>query len=474
MKTFADLFSHLTSIALLVFLFQIPIFDLSDWGISILYKIQNSKYNYVFFAATKFISYHVLYSLVGLFFMHIVVIKPIFVETNNFVFFFCCSITVNCWLKILFGETRPYMYALLSHKLDIRNIGCETDFGMPSGHLFIATALYYMARVRYFVTDVSKQHIFSNKSHNCIETYCFKSETIKLRAEQRLRYYLFNFLSIFGFITLSISRYVAGAHFLPQVLFGFIFGFVWSHLYFKYISVTIRRFLYNLATRKGDVDSYVAHFWVIYIYGCLIALALAICKLYLNNTVEFSLLEEYLLKACGPGLHLGLRNFQDSFLAVIPLFILVFHRTIGAGSQTQISCKKTFQNLTRTQQLLRLFIILTPPALIATINIRIKHHYRNNTIKSTYFIISLASMICCCVLIAFCYSILQPLFLYRFGLLLKGELINENDKTASLVIEMNRCGDFCGEIYHLNNPQANRLLNANNSDEDIEMRELKI
>lgn len=423
MKTHIDLFTHLVSLGMLIFLFQIPIFDLSNWAVILLQMIQSSEYKDQMFLCTRIVSYGILFTLLGLFLIHNFVIKPNYLESTNYLVFLASTITINCWLKILFGETRPYMYALLSDKAIIEKVDCETDFGMPSGHLFVTTALYYVARVRYYETYKSESHRQSNIALEVNEGYFMRPEQIFIRVDRLIRYNTYNYLSIFYLVLLAICRYVAASHFIPQVIFGFLFGFAWSYIYFRYLATDLKLILYQLITKKGNTDVSLRKISGIFIIGSASSLGLVLCKLYLNNTVETTKLEKYLSDACGAGFHLGLRNFNDSFLGLVPLFMLYFYRLVDFRTRIPFYNAKTFIDLSFLRKVIRCILFCLPVAL--AIGLKYFFHYVISQIFSNveYAIISLLAFIFICITLAFYYAAVQPLLLSKTGVLLSKEYI---------------------------------------------------
>ena len=470
MKSSSDLFAHLVSLGMLIFLFQVPIFDLDNWGVMLLEMIQSSEYSETLFLITKIVSYMILCFLIGLFLIHNLVIKPNFIETSNYIVFLCSTITINSWQKILFGETRPYMYALLSDKAKLTMVDCETDFGMPSGHLFLTTALYYVVRVRYYETLKKESHNLSNLALNIREGYFLKPDKIYIKAGRTLSYNAYNYLSLFYILLVAICRYVAASHFLQQVVFGFIFGFVWSYIYFRYLSSDLKLIVYNLITKSKQAGNQLTTITLIFIAGTCLSFSLVLCKLYLNNTAETTKLEEYLTEACGPGFHLGLHNFSHSFLSIVSLVMLYSYKLVNIRSYILSPSAYNFGDLGFLRKLLRLFLFCIPIIIMIGLGYFFQYISSHFFTYEEYGIVSLVAFISTCTILAFHYAIVQPLLLYRFKVLLNKEFLFIKTQSLSLDSERSEDMHICNDETDEDTVGDSFLNYSDDAKKDIEMR----
>lgn len=427
MKTMYHILQPIASLAVIVFVLQLPVSDLHSFSVAIIEYLHDSVLNIPLRIVTKTISYLVLGCIILVFLVHNFIIKPKFARSMDYIMFLCSAIGLNCFLKVLFGEIRPFMYVLMRKK-ESENFDCETDFGMPSGHLFLATCVYYMYRIRYFSNrpcpgeDGSALHIDLFDSEIETDFMVPYESKIKQEGPMELSYHSFNLLSGFYLFILAISRYVAGSHFILQVLFGFLFGFLYSYIYFRYFSMFYQKLVYSIYIDPPSRNLTLKAINRLFLTLLLIEAILVVCKMKLNNTKEVGMLEDLLTDACGFGFHLGLKNFHDSLNIFTPLIGLNMINLMDLSKRMPRTSEITYFDLKRTDKIVRFVFFLGPFLVVYLIKWSFDSMVFIITGEKMYSSISIVVQLISCVFMGYYYAILLPLLLYKTGLTLKKEL----------------------------------------------------
>lgn len=153
MNNSIKLFRIFLSILLIIFITQIQYSHLSSITIAIITSIQESFLGSILKVVCFFISYiSILLLLLG-FITYSIVFKPNYIRNSLILVFLSWTIALFSFLKLFTTELRPYMYSYLVSVGNVKTWDCETDFGMPSGHMIFVIALYYIYKVEFFCME---------------------------------------------------------------------------------------------------------------------------------------------------------------------------------------------------------------------------------------------------------------------------------------------------------------------------------
>ena len=236
----------LFAVIMLILVLQLEIDALSNIAAELLELLHGSFMLGAIRLITKTISYLFLGVIIVVFIVQCYIVNPNVIENNVGLTFFILSLVLNNWLKLLFGELRPFMYARLHGMDDVEIIDCETDFGMPSGHVFLVVSLYYLFKETFFrekrsVIEKEMQEI--NEDHHLFTQYFFNVQEQEVRYTdcqykvrgRAMKLGTFKALFISYIALVALCRYLAASHFVLQVFFGYLVAMLWSRFYFRYL-----------------------------------------------------------------------------------------------------------------------------------------------------------------------------------------------------------------------------------------------
>lgn len=121
------------------------------------------------------------------------------------------SFFLTSTMKILYKDTRPFL-----EYQEIKALDCETGYGYPSNHV---------------LTSIPAFLIFFDIVFQRFKFYEFKNA--------KLINFFGHFVLMVFFILLAISRMVIGVHYLHQVLFGFILGYLTYFFFTDYLGCNL-------------------------------------------------------------------------------------------------------------------------------------------------------------------------------------------------------------------------------------------
>jgi membrane-associated phospholipid phosphatase len=420
------------TILMTVFVFQLAHNPLSDFAVGIIGSIHKSSFNQFFIIFTKFISYAVLLTCLGLFLLQILYVSPHAVENASSITFLCLTIYLNSTLKLLFAEFRPYMWAVL-RKLEVQMYDCETDFGMPSGHVFLGVCFYYLLRMAIFeeLEKLESPRQVIDESRKSFVGHLIKFKDAKQKLGQakfrfhvfEIKMHWFNFILLTYIILLAISRVLAASHYLSQVLFGFLTGFSWGWIFFTYLRQPLRGLVHEILAVPNSRPKTRRLINLTVLIMSLITTALYVIRQLLRNETERNLLVDFLKINCNSHMILENKNLQDSMLILLPVFMLNFYVIFPPRKfiSTTTEARPLFWSLNRENKLLRFVVLVLPMLFILIIKITIdktiKQYYDHATV---YDFINMAFFL---LMFAFLYSVVLPFIFNKLGILLRDEFI---------------------------------------------------
>ena len=428
------------TIIILIFAMQIAYEPLSTFAVEIVGSIHQSAINQFLIVATKFISYVVLFGCMGLFLLQIFYVSPHAVENASSLTFLCLTIFINSALKLVFGEIRPYMLGILKD-LNVTMYDCETDFGMPSGHVFFGVCFYYLLRMAIFeemeTIDIPQE--VANESRKSFVKSLVQPKTAKNRLDQakfkffifEIRMHVFNLVVITYVILLSISRVLAASHYILQVLFGFLAGFSWGWIYFTYLRQPLRSFVHEILAVPSARRKTRRMINLIAVVMFLLTIAIYLVRKIFRNEGEHLKIAIRLKLTCNRHIVLEDKNLLDSLLLWLPIFIFNMYAVLPPKKfiNATRSLRPIFWELGKANKLLRFVVLLLPCLFVFLIKLFFDHVIKTFYDHSTIF--DYLSMIFILFLFAFLYSVLFPFILDRLGILLRNEYIEDGGSSSS-------------------------------------------
>lgn len=428
------------TIVLLIFATQIAYEPLSKFAVEIVGSIHESSLNQFLIIATKFISYAVLFGCMGLFVLQIFYVSPHAVENASSLTFLCLTIYLNSTLKLLFGEIRPYMFAILN-KLPLDMYDCETDFGMPSGHVFVGVCFYYLLRMAIFeeLEKLETPQKVADESRKSFVNNLVSLKATKQRLGQakfrffifEIKMHMFNLVLLTYIILLAIARVLAASHYTFQVLFGFLTGFSWGWIYFAYLRQPLRSFVHEILAVPNARPKTRRLINLMSALMLAITLAFYLLRKLLRNEIERAVLANFLKVKCNSHMILEDKNLLDSMILLLPIFIfniyalLPLKKFINAAPEL----RRVFWDLSKADKLLRFLVFLLPTLFIFIIKVVLDHIIKRFYDYATIF--DYLNMTFFLLLLAFLYAVLLPLILDRLSLLLRNEFIEDGGSAGS-------------------------------------------
>jgi hypothetical protein len=466
------------TILMLIFATQIAFEPLSEFAIGIVGSIHKSSMNQFLIISTKFVSYAVLFGCLGLFVLQILYVAPHALENASSLTFLCMTIYLNSTLKLVFGELRPFMYSILK-SLSVEMYDCETDFGMPSGHVFFGVCFYYLLRVAIFeeMENLDIPQNVTNESRRSFVRHLVNFTATKQKLGQaRFRFFVFeikkhtfNFVLITYIILLAIARVLAASHFTLQVLFGFMTGFSWGWIYFAYLRQPIRNFVHEILAVPSSRPKTRRLVNMITVVFLVITLILFFVRRLLRNEAQRAILAYFLKVKCHSHMILENKNLLDSMLILLPALIFNFYSLMPPKKfvNAPTDLRPEFWSLTKANKLLRFVVFMLPISLIVIVKVLL-----DKVIKSYYTyatILDYLNMAFFLTLLAFLYAVLLPLILDRLNLLLKNEFIEDGNGSDSLYLIQDEAEDS-NPLHGNRNSNLNEFLRNNSNGGDASSR----
>jgi len=212
---------------------------LHEEGIHIVNYLQSSQRLINFFKIFAFLGSKIIKFYIFLFIICICNFHHafIFVLLTYFSQFLCAI------LKIIYKDTRPFL-----EFNEILALDCETGYGFPSNHELTSIPSYLI------FLDILFVRFGINKIKN-----------------EKLIYFIGHFLLFAFFISLGISRMVAGVHYLHQIIFGFALGYLNYFIFTDLLKINLDKNNQNEFVEafygKENIKKYILIYLIIYIFS---------------------------------------------------------------------------------------------------------------------------------------------------------------------------------------------------------------
>lgn len=430
MKNIFHFLHRITSVLLLIFLSEILFEPLSIGAVWIIQGIHQSPFNPFLIVFTKIISYGIVGVIAAFFVVHNLIIKPNYLRTFDFIVFLFFSLFLFSFLKSIFGELRPFMFSILEKYGTVYMYDCETDFGMPSGHVFMMTCFFFLFKMRYyteedeFFLDNTYERRMTNKDYTYIK---INEVVISSKSYFGMDYKLFKKGFSFYIFLVAVCRFIAASHFMNQVIFGCLCGCIWSKYYFAFISRPLKKMILDITFKRGSRQNSIKSINITF-YSILTACTiLVLTKLVFNNSEEIEVLEREIFNQCGLKFFLGLKNINDSFWGLLVLWMINLVNVVNLSKRIKVKPKKTFYQLSTVKRIIRILIICVPPGFIFLVKGTIDNMVVELIYKTRFDFLNMVNQIMMNLTLAFYLSILLPLLLYNTGVLLDSDFLFKED-----------------------------------------------
>lgn len=471
MKKYVLILRIVLSLFILIFLSQIQYEQLSDISVNFLETIHKSILNPFIYIFTKIISYFILITIIVIYFIYTIIIKANIIDNATTLTFISWSVYIFCVLKMIFGELRPYMYALLYKRAEIEIYDCEPDFGMPSAHLFLATIFYYLFKKTFFCLDDEIQ-----STNFDMDAFSARFEFEKVPSRYKKDGVLmfgayfgirpFNVLSFLYLILLALSRFFASSHYILQTVCGFIFGYYWAKIFFCYLNPKLRIFFADIIISPGSREKSTKLFYIIHLLFFALGLLIALFRNFFRNPLETEALTEILKNNCKTFFLLEFKNVYDSLILIIPMTFVFSYRNFNLSKIIDDSNKNIrFLDLLSSQKILRfllLFFFAGIPYIAKTLlDYLIVSLYPTQNLN----ILNMLNSVLFYIIISIVLSLILPYLYFRNDSLLEFEYLTKEHFDDNIEkSDMSMISDIKDEIF-----SPEKIIKQSN--ENVEMKE---
>lgn len=374
---------------------------------------------FVFFKAVNYVS---LYGLVLVFLGHTIFVHPNWPNTLANITFFCISMALNSLLKLAFGEMRPFIRNLLGPNLKVLN-DCETDFGMPSGHLWFAVTLYQLYKVSFF--EKMPEEGRPRQPDAPLEFQDRQMQSL----ESSMSFSLFNRLSFGYLFLLGVGRWGAGSHTVLQILVSLTLSLSLTNIFVAHHFRPLRSYFREMLVwpERKKASSFFALRVHAGLLGCISVLFVA--RTVLEDTAQQALLHERLFPVCGNCLVQQQKNLVEGMILFLPVFMIALLHSTRMSSRFNNYQRKQLHyfDLTRREKVLRLMIfvclVIIPFFGKELIEYVTLWFVPESLALLFYGLIEVIALF----LVALCIVVLAPIFLFEFSVLLKNEFVYIED-----------------------------------------------
>ncbi|KAL4432659.1 hypothetical protein ABPG74_004952 [Tetrahymena malaccensis] len=215
------------------------------------------------------------------------------------------AVYLICFLKLWYTDPRPYFVYP-----DLQGIGCDPEFGKPSGHALITSVLFYLMfdsfvnkkifspvitqqddKQQYKETRVVDIEMIPQDSSNNSPQQQGQSLNIKeiIYQERFLNSFIYLPIYLALLLLVGFARIILGAHSFNQVLLGWAYGLLYILFYRQKLEKFIENSLLIVIDKKFENDKQKIKYLFIMTAIYIIALALSMIFYYIaDNSVTQS------------------------------------------------------------------------------------------------------------------------------------------------------------------------------------------
>ena len=439
MKELTKISRMIIAIIVFIFITQILFERSSNFPLNIIESIHNTRLKDALVYISKIFSYLIISIFLVYFFMITFVVDPNIVDNTLNIIYICTSLFLAAYSKLLLAELRPFMYAYLTKSNKIWIFDCESDFGAPSNHIFYSVITYYLYKTRFFE---KRYHVVLSEKRQDSSSNEFRKNFFDLKKNdfvyKKDGWKIFNFffplklmnIIFFSFIGgLIFFRYIAGSHFFTQSFFSLILVFFWSHVFFVYLRLDIRRYIADIVTNPNTRLRSTKYFNFLIYLLIFHTFIMAICRSYFQNQAETDQLYHLISKKCDHFYTIENQSLKDSLILLFPIFLLNFYNFLNIGWTLKDKTKKNqrFRDLDTKKKGLRYLFFLSIAGLIFLLKISIDYIVIKNTVGNFFNGYNIFIYGIYMILLALFIGILYPYLMIKQEALLKYEFLYEED-----------------------------------------------
>lgn len=427
------------SIIVFIFITQILFEQTSPFPLKIIEYIHDSPLKGSLIYISKVFSYLIIGLLLVFYFLYTFVVNPNVIDNTLSIIYICTTCFVCAYTKLILAELRPFMYAYLTKISKLWVFDCESDYGAPSTNIFYAVIVYYLFKTRFFER---RYHIVLSEYRQDDRDNDFRSEFFEMEKngynykEEGCKIFGSFFpLSLFNIIFYSyigglvFFRYVAGSHFLLQLICSLIMVFFWSNIFFCYLRLKIRKFIADIVTHPNTRLRTTKYFNLIIYLLIFHTLIMAFCRSYFQNQTETDSLYHLIRKKCDHFYTVENQSLKDSLILIFPIFLLNFYNFFNIKSSLSNPQKKnqTYFDLDGKKKFFRYFFFLLFSGLTFLIKLSVDYIVIKNTESDFFNGYNMVIYGIFMILLAAFIGILFPYLMIKNDCLLKYELLYDED-----------------------------------------------
>ena len=335
----------------------------------------------------------------------------------------------------MFAELRPFMTGFFDKNLRVF-VECAPDFGMPSASIWMSVILYQLYKVTFFQESEKEkvEMVPTNEGQN-LGIFSIRKKELKF-GEKKLEgfsltmtFSLFNKLSMGIFAIIVFSQVLLASQFLTQALLSFILSYALTNIFVYYCRSDLRNYFKTILSnpKKRERTSFEGVRLLVIII--LISIKLLALRSVFSNSETLLPISQIIETFCGKRLALSQASFANSLILFLPIFLIILLHYTNGGVNHKFTGNKNrnFFDLTPKQKFLRImifFCLLIVPFFVMQITDLLLVQLVPDTI---FLIASSLSRVFFIVILSFSISIILPIALLEFDVLLKGEIQTEGE-----------------------------------------------
>ncbi|KAL4432661.1 hypothetical protein ABPG74_004954 [Tetrahymena malaccensis] len=354
-----------------------------------------------------------------------------------------CSYILSL-LKLIYHEPRPYFVYP-----DLQGIGCDTEFGKPSGHAMVTSVMYFILidsfLNRKFFDFTNSINFVSGKRDSghveLVEVVIIDKQNpqndVILNQQAQEDKFLGNSLAFVLYLIwiflIGFSRVILGAHSFSQVLLGWTYGIICIILYRLVLEKQLENVLLT-AAHKGFAS--MGHFYKyalgsLFLYAVLITINIVIYNIvnkaikpedrerYANNIKQ----KTYCVSKFNPDhfSFLADKCMMDSVTLAV-CFGVIITTVFTKGSYKPEKWNENFKNVSISKKIARILVT----AIVCAIPVGMTFFLKFNNIYYHYFFKAALQAF----LVSFCLIKVAPWAIKKVNMDIEGDFLQFGENSS--------------------------------------------
>lgn len=370
-------------------------------------------------------------TLVGAYLYYCFLMHAKIISNLSAIIFVSSSFYLVNVLKLIFGELRPKMSAVLS-ETELNIASCEMDFGMPSSYIFMSVCFGYLLRRNFFVVKTQAEAVLNAESDGKKEvedSFAFSERRYRFKDCRRfiinheLRYNHFNIGFLVFVISTVVSKMLLGSHTITQSVLTVVIAVIWATFYYNFIELGLKNFHHDLIVAPKTRGRSVAIFSLLNVFCFGFNLFLFTARRFIYNPDHYRKIKAAYLLTCPKNLMLGHSNFYYALSLFFPMFVILslYFTPFRADQYNSYTKRLSFDDLSHGLRVLRVAIWTVPMAgmwayYLAT-------DYVVNSLGAELFWLKCLIFVAFLAVVAVMIVLGYPYLFMKAGVLLKNEYI---------------------------------------------------